>query len=480
VASPAIRTPITQSWPWLAAAVLPAAAFLWLLSHPAEDPLIRVPQEHFIIVTAVSLVAFAMALLLAIAAVQLAQYRVLFLALGFMVMGGLFSVHGVSTPGFLMTGQVAQYAGRVVGISAYLSLFIPALFFAASYTPIAAALERRLPFWPAGWFVVAIATALGAYATIAVSSTELLATLPFGVKPYSTMMAAGTIGLLLFSAYRQLRAYQSSRLPMQIILVLAFLLLAEAQVAMAVGPLWRLSWWEYHFLMLLSVGLAFWSLMLHRARGQTLREVVEATLELQVKVGVEIEEVDTIAVLVAAVEAKDEITKGHNSRVAGLSVSIGREMGLPSENLRLLARAGLLHDVGKIGVPDAILAKPGALDDEEWKVIKRHPALGVEILSKVASLRREAEIVAAHHERVDGSGYPKGLKGEQIPLEARIVAVADTYDVLVSDRPYRKAFGKIKAIQILREESGTHLYPPAVQALLRVIGEKSEGVSQAA
>jgi HD-GYP domain-containing protein (c-di-GMP phosphodiesterase class II) len=300
----------------------------------------------------------------------------------------------------------------------------------------------------------------------------LIAALPFGVKPYSTVMGLTTIALLGFSAWRQATAYLVARLPLQGVLVLAFILLAEAQGIMMLGQTWRLSWWEYHGLMLVGVGMSVWSLAAQRAKGLSLRQVMEATLELEVKVGIELEHAESIAALTAAVEAKDENTKGHNARVAELAVLIGRAMELPTDKLRTLARAGLLHDVGKIGIPDAILNKPGPLDPDEWTAIKRHPALGRDILLRVPSLRREADIVIAHHERIDGSGYPHGLRGEQIPLEARILAVADTYDVLISDRPYRQAFNNERALRILREESGTHLWEPAVRALLRSLGER--------
>ena len=310
------------------------------------------------------------------------------------------------------------------------------------------------------------------YGGLAVASTELIANLPFGVRPYSTVMGATTIVLLLFSAWRQATSYAAARLALQGILVLCFILLAEAQVIMMMGQVWRLSWWLYHGAMLVSVGLAFWSLTAQRSRGQSLRSIMEATLELEVNVGAELEHAETIAALAAAVEARDENTKGHNLRVANLAVRIGRAMDLPTNTLRTLARAGLLHDVGKIGIPDAILSKPGALDPDEWTVIKRHPAVGHDILLRVPSLRKEAEIVVAHHERLDGSGYPRGLRGEQIPLESRILAVADTYDVLVSDRPYRQAFDRIRALRILHEECGTHLWEPAVRALLHSLGER--------
>ena len=460
----------------LGSTLFPIGLFAWLVAHPAADPSIVVPREHFVIVTVVSLLALALAALLAVAAVQIAQYRILFLCLGFMAMGGIFAIHGIETPGVLMNGPSVA---AVKGVSAYLSLFVSALFFAASYTPITAAFERRLPYSPAGWLIVLVGSGLAIYGVLALASTDLIADLPFGVKPYSTAMAGTTIALLLFAAARQARGYIAARLPLQGILVIAFVLLAQAQVIMLLGTAWKLSWWLYHGLMLVGVSIAVGSLIAQRAKGQSLRSVMEATLELEVKVGLELEHADTIVALAAAVEARDENTKGHNHRVAELAIRIGRAMDLPTDTLRTLARAGLLHDVGKIGMPDSILSKPAALDPGEWTVIKRHPEVGQEILSRITSLRREAAIVVAHHERIDGSGYPRGLRGEEIPLEARIVAVADTYDVLISDRPYRKAFNNKEALRILREESGTHLWEPAVRALLRSLGERIDGQAAA-
>jgi HD-GYP domain-containing protein (c-di-GMP phosphodiesterase class II) len=154
--------------------------------------------------------------------------------------------------------------------------------------------------------------------------------------------------------------------------------------------------------------------------------------------------------------------------VAEFSVAIGHELGLKNPELRILARAALLHDIGKLGIPDSILRKPGPLTAEEWEVMKRHPEMGLDILARVGSLCRESELVLAHHERMDCSGYPRGLEGQGIPLGARIIAVADTYDVLRTDRPYRQARTQEEAIRILREESGRRLYFTAVEALLRV------------
>jgi putative nucleotidyltransferase with HDIG domain len=223
--------------------------------------------------------------------------------------------------------------------------------------------------------------------------------------------------------------------------------------------------------MLGAVGLAFTALLWERRRGRGYRAILEAALDLQVRAEIELEQVAEIASLAAAIEAKDHDTRGHTARVAELTVAIARELGMPAPVLRQLARAGLLHDIGKLHIPDSILLKPGPLDDQEWQVMRRHPQMGLDILRRLGKFEQEAEMVLAHHERQDGSGYPLGLRGDEILVGARILAVADTYDVLVSDRPYRKARTRLEALVILEEESEAHLWPPAVAALKQILAE---------
>ena len=175
------------------------------------------------------------------------------------------------------------------------------------------------------------------------------------------------------------------------------------------------------------------------------------------------------ASVVALVEVKDQEARGHNQRVAYLAVEIGRELGLGEADLQVLERAGLLHDVGKLGIPGAILQKHDPLDDSEWRLMKTHPELGLTILEWAGHLERELLAVLYHHERMDGSGYPRGLVAEAIPIEARIVAVADTYDVLTSDRPYRRARSVDEARRVLHQEAGKHLDRHVVRALLKVL-----------
>jgi HD-GYP domain-containing protein (c-di-GMP phosphodiesterase class II) len=437
------------------------------LAFARGGDLIVVPYQHFYIVSAVSLIAALIAGVLAVTTIQLGLYRVLFLCLGYMSMGAIFAVHGLTTPGIL----VPRFAFGAVAVSAYLSLAVPGAFFALSYAPGLGWLERRLPFWPAGWMVVFVTAALVAYGAIAIK-TWILAQLPLSLPPYSTALAIASIALFFVAAFRQAQSYRRTRLETQAYLIVAFVLLAEAAAAMVLFRVWSWGWWYYHLLMLASVGLAFRTLLTERARGRSFRSVIEAALQLEVCVETEEIDVEAVAALVAAVEVKDRETQGHNHRVAELCVRMGRELGMTSSELRALARAGLLHDVGKLGIPDAILHKQGPLTTAEWVVMKTHPEIGLKILKRSGHFHRELLAVLYHHERIDGSGYPHGLVGDAIPIEARIVAVADTYDVLTSDRPYRKACTRDQAILTVQREAGTHLDPRLVHALLRTLSPR--------
>ena len=161
--------------------------------------------------------------------------------------------------------------------------------------------------------------------------------------------------------------------------------------------------------------------------------------------------------LANALEAKDEYTRGHSERVAALARRLALEAGLTMRQADVIAQSGLLHDLGKIGVPEHILRKSGPLTREEWAVMRRHPVTGSQIVAPLESFAEGALIVRHHHEREDGSGYPDGLSGETIPLGARVVAVADVYDALTSERPYRRALTHAEALERLATEAGRTL-----------------------
>jgi putative nucleotidyltransferase with HDIG domain len=181
----------------------------------------------------------------------------------------------------------------------------------------------------------------------------------------------------------------------------------------------------------------------------------------------------TLEALVLALDARDRETKGHSLRVAAYTMTIARQLRIEEGTTEWIdmQRGALLHDVGKIGVPDFILHKPGPLTPEEWDDMKRHPRIGFEMLRDISFLSGAASIVKAHHERFDGKGYPKGLMGDQIPLGARIFTIADAFDAMTSDRPYRKALTLDMAREEVVKHSGTQFDPQVVQAFLLVFDE---------
>jgi putative two-component system response regulator len=179
----------------------------------------------------------------------------------------------------------------------------------------------------------------------------------------------------------------------------------------------------------------------------------------------ELENVEAVLVSLAlAVEAKDPSTHGHCERLSDYAVQLGQQLALPSDDLRALRRAGYLHDLGKIAVPEAILLKPGPLTPEEASIMRLHPVVGERICRPLRSLRLVLPIIRHHHERWDGSGYPDGLAGESIPLTARILQIVDVFDALVVDRPYRASLSRADATQVLQEEARKGWYDPAVVA----------------
>jgi len=173
-----------------------------------------------------------------------------------------------------------------------------------------------------------------------------------------------------------------------------------------------------------------------------------------------------------ALDLRDRETEGHTQRVVDITLRIAQTMGIDDQELTHMRRGALLHDIGKMGIPDSILLKPGPLTDEEWEIMKRHPVYAYELIYPITHLRPSLDIPYCHHEKWDGSGYPRGLKGEQIPLAARIFAVVDVWDALTSDRPYRKAWTSKKALDYIREQSRKYFDPRVVETFLSLI--KSE------
>ena len=217
----------------------------------------------------------------------------------------------------------------------------------------------------------------------------------------------------------------------------------------------------------------------HREYHERLeQEVHERTKELKHALDrIEATYGDTILALGSALETRDVETQAHSLRVAHYTLMLTRGLGITSQKrLTDIERGAYLHDIGKIGVPDRILLKPGALDEDEWKLMKRHPAIGARLLAGIEFLADAVPIVEHHHERWDGGGYPGALGGAEIPLEARAFAIADTLDAITSDRPYRAGRPISVARQIIREESGTQFDPDVVGVLENITDEELRNI----
>uniref|UniRef100_A0A831TGJ2 HD domain-containing protein n=1 Tax=Thermorudis peleae TaxID=1382356 RepID=A0A831TGJ2_9BACT len=498
------------------AGVLPLALLGLLLGQVLPDPAWQVPVFHFYLVSLVSFLALLLALAMTLAASQIDNVRVLFLALAFLGISSIFLVHALTTPGVLVPG-----ANGWVGASARLSLLIGAVMLALSTLEAQPVIQRWI-LRHRGWIILAAFLLFALYGLVALVSAqgapasmgsvsgsvtghggnhssgydayspvygsvtdEAVAQTAAGTsqwrrvlgqvssrlagEPAGGLLAGVTLALLGVVGVHYWRAYGRWNGPLVRSMLLSTIFLFQAQVSMAVAPAWHLSWWEYHALLLAAFLTALAGLAREYGERGSLRGVVEGLLLRDTIQHLQREYVEVIAALCSAVEAKDVYTRGHSTRVATLAALIGQELGLPPERLRILYQAGLLHDIGKIGIPDAVLHKPARLTDEEFALIKQHPVRSHEIIRHVRSFAPIVPAVRWHHERLDGSGYPDGLAGDEIPLDARIMAAADVFDALTSLRPYRAPLSLEEALDVLDQEAGTRLDPECVSALRQVV-----------
>ncbi len=254
-----------------------------------------------------------------------------------------------------------------------------------------------------------------------------------------------------------------------IVLTLLFvLLLAAVQVSRSLEPLAELKKGT------MSIAAKDFTARVRIHSGDEFEDLASSFNDMAERVGGLVDELETlswstITTLARTIDAKSPWTAGHSERVARMSLSIAQVLGLAQEDLDTIHRGGLLHDIGKIGVPVHILDKPGRLNDEEAKIMQDHVIVGARILEPLTALSAVMPIVLQHHERVDGSGYPKGLTGEQMHPLARIVAVADAFDAIQSDRPYRSGRSSDQTVEIIVQDSGTDFDPKIVEAFLEVM-----------
>jgi HD-GYP domain-containing protein (c-di-GMP phosphodiesterase class II) len=391
------------------------------------------------------------------------ETRIMFLALSFFTLGMLFSIHGLSTPGFLFDepyaslGRSPWLATLGAGVFATLSVFyIPGL---EDGTRI------KLP----QLIFIGSLVLVAFYFVMSMLSPDWLSGFPTEAEWFQHTLTAITLVLLLFPAWRYYQSYQFARLPAQLAVAVGLAFLAEAQLSLDFGRLYDYSWWLYHFMFLVAfmTVLGGWAWEVIRAKdGRAIAEGIAMRDALsQMNRG----RPTNLVALADQIENHDLETFRHVDRVAAFSYAIGRELGFSASHLRELVLAAQMHDVGKIGLPSYILTKEGKLTNDEWTQIKQHPGKGADIVQRVRTLAGLGFIIRHHHERYEGSGYPDGLSGEDIPVESRIISVADTFDALTSQRPYRPAMTIEEARAELLRVSGTQLDPKLVTLIVKLI-----------
>ncbi len=426
----------------------------------------RAPTFHFYVVSAASLLAAATSGALILSARSIRQTRILFLALSFLSLGLVFAVHGLTTPGHLY-----HHASASLQRSPYISTLAAGSFATLSILSVPKIMERtrlRLPEITFGFFTALLLI----YFVTGLAFPDWLTGFPTTDAWFRYFLTAVTMTLLLFAAWRYFQSYLFARLPGQLAVVVGLAFLAEAQLSLGLGEVYYLSWWMYHGLFLaafVSV-LVGWGWEMLRAKD--LNAIAGAVAMRDALAQLNRGRPAPVVTLADQIENHDPATLRHVDRVAAYAMAIGREMGFGPTRLRALVLAAQLHDIGKIGLPSYILSKPGKLTPEEWRIIQQHPAKGWEIASRTRNLQSLASIIRHHHERFDGCGYPDGLAGDGIPLEARLIAAADTLDALTSERPYRAAMSVEDAKTELLRVSGTQLDPACVHALLNVLREQ--------
>jgi hypothetical protein len=425
---------------------------------------------HFEGVGLTALTAALAALALTIQGARRGDGRTVLVGTAFTVMASLLAIHGLATPGVLIgdNGVIAFTGGATLpGGAAVLALTaLPALRRPKSVRPLIA-LQIAL---------LASVIALGAVGMLVPSSVP---NVPEPGSPEA--IGALVIGLALFGllAARALRTFLLTRRVGDLVVAIGILWLASAlPPAMMLGYM-QLGWWMGHGFELLGIIVVAVPVALDLRRSAQSRPLVGDVCGADLVQAEEAFLGAHVRALTLSLARKDEYTEEHTRRVALRAVQVGEVLGLTGGRLRALATGALVHDIGKLSVPNEVLQKPGPLTDEEFELIKRHPEWGDRMLIDLGFGEDVRHLVRSHHERLDGSGYPHGTGGSLISLDVRILAVCDVYDALISTRVYRDAWTHERAVKLLRDESGTSFDARCVSALERVLASELAPIAAA-
>ena len=364
-------------------------------------------------------------------------------------------VHGLLLPGHLYGPNPGSTVALMAAVPGALLAGLPLLLDGTATGNVLARLWRA---WSVGWAAVAaVAAAMLLAWPNAFSAPSGWSTLPIVVV---SLLGTGFLSL------RHLRLFAIGRRAGSLLASLGFIAPGLATIAFLGAVPLSPGWWLAHLTDGLGVLFAVGGLLWAHWRDRSLAIVLAPVLTREPLTALELGLTPVVHDFIAALERKDEVTRQHVARVCELAMRAGARAGLDPVSLRSVGLGGLLHDVGKLVTPDAILTKPARLSDDERQVIERHPIDGEAMLAPYPHLAEVAHVVRSHHERPDGRGYPDGLFGAEIPLSAALVSVVDAWDAMVSDRPYRAGMALQRAEAILREGSGTQWLPHAVTAVL--------------
>jgi HD-GYP domain-containing protein (c-di-GMP phosphodiesterase class II) len=449
---------------------LPLSLLVLLRKVPRLDPIFEDVNFHIVVVGIIAACALQVAILAALAASRGRRPAPVLLALGCVLVGTFMLAHGLTTPG-VGSRPFNMWVARfpVLAIAGF------AAFLAAASSREDGRLLRNVARYPSLWLLAPTISVVALCAAIVASPLILWGSGPFPGEPSARqVLIFGSAAALVATGWIHWRRWRLSRDRVELALVLASWLSVDALASLELAELWRLSWWDYHAYLLIGFAAAAYAVL---AASRRTRSIEGALTSISLRDPLEHIRhgyPEALHALVGAVEAKDRYTLGHSARVAELSNRIGMVLGLGPDRLRGLTQGALLHDVGKIGVPDHILNKPGALTPEEREWIEQHPMAGWDMAVRVPSLRDALVVVRHHHERWDGGGYPDRLAGEDIALAARIAAVADVWDALTSDRAYRPAWEEERALTLIMDERGEQFDPHCVDAFLQVLAGRDQ------
>jgi HD-GYP domain-containing protein (c-di-GMP phosphodiesterase class II) len=454
--------------------VAPTALMAGLRAFPHLDVLFESVTFHLIVVSAIAGCALVVAMLTAVTAARSRQPAMVLLACGCVAVGVLLLGHGLTTPG-VWSRPFNPWVGRfpVLAMAAFAACLGAALGHGSSFV------LRTIARWPRVFLGAVVAVLVGGSAIITARPDTVLASpLPAEETVTHAVLIVSALVLLLTGAVHW-RRWRLGRDRVELALVLACWLSVDAIVAFEVGPLWRVSWWDYHAYLLTGFGSAAWAVLAGYRRTRSAETALASISVRDPMEHITRGYPEALHALVGEVEAKDRYTHGHSARVADLSTKIGLHMGLDPDTLRGLSQGAILHDIGKLTVPDHVLNKPGSLSDEEWVWVRSHPVSGWELVNRAPSLHDALDVVRHHHERWDGSGYPDRLVREEIPLTARIGAVADVWDALTSDRAYRPAWPADEALPYIVAGQGHLFDPQCVEAFVDLMMARGVSVVQA-